>query len=289
MRIRLLSTALSAALVAIAPAQAVAANSATATLSITSVQFLDATTLGALASGITWNEASIAQSFVAASVFHDAAPALDVTATGFGSLPFGAVSRQATSPHAQSQASVSGGNGTNPLTGTVLDASGSSTASASAGFSARAIAPDGFFTNGAQFTLAPKTIAIFRATVSLTANADLAPGADSYMEASGSLRVFGSGPSDISGTELPCGCGDGAQDVLDRLSVTASSGQSFSKNDTLTVLFVNTTNLNKMGFLSAEVNVFGLTAIAPIPEPGHTAMLVAGLGVIGVSLRRRRR
>jgi hypothetical protein len=293
MRNRLLSTMLLALSAAAMPAPTTAATSATASVSFLSVQLLDATTFSVVSSGITWHDVSIAQSFVGVSVFHDAAPGLDLSATGSGALPFGPVSRQVSSAYGQTQATVSGGNGTNPLTGTVLTASGSNTGSppgaGSTGFAALAAAPEAFFAGGAQFTLAANTMAVFRATVSVTASAGVLAGADTYAEATGSLRVFGTGPSDTSGSLLPCGCGIGNQDIADKLSITASSGESFSNSGTLTVFFVNTSGTDKFGFLGAEAQVLGSTSIAPVPEPSQIVLIIPGLAVIGAKIRRRRR
>lgn len=292
MRNRLLSTTLLAVLAATLPAAAPAASSASATVSILSVQFFDLDTGDGITPGIVWNTVSIAKSFTEAAVSHEAAPALDLTASGSGALPFGALTRQATSTFAQAQASIAGGDGFNPLSGTVLTASGSATGNTpgagTVGFRAQALAPDAFYAGGTQFTLSANTIAVFRASVSVSANVTAGSDADTFAEATGFLRALGTGATDATGNFLPCGCGAGAQNLVDSLSISAVAGQSFSNSGTLLVTFTNATGVGKVGFLGAEAIVLGST-IAPVPEPTQALLLLAGLAVMGVTARRRRR
>lgn len=67
------------------------------------------------------------------------------------------------------------------------------------------------------------------------------------------------------------------------------SGQSISRVRLLSVSFSNNDASNFYGYLSGRARVRGYSFIqAAVPEPETYAMLLAGLGLIGYTARRRR-
>lgn len=294
MRIRTLFSALSAIVMTLVCASAQAAATASASLGSFTVQLFDLDPSDGITPGITWNTGSVAISFAQSAVFHDADGSLDQFDQRYGTSSFGAVSSQATSPFGQAGASVSGGDGFNPLTGVTLAATGNVAGSPTPGggtytyFGAYSAAPDDFYNGGTQFTLSANTIAVFRMTATLSTSVGTGTGGDGYAEASGFLRIRGTGPTDTGSVINPCGCGSGLQDIEDSLTISSlSPGEVVGRTGVLLASFTNATILDKIGYVGGEAYVYGFSSIAAVPEPMSYAMLLAGLCLIGAVVRRR--
>jgi hypothetical protein len=64
-------------------------------------------------------------------------------------------------------------------------------------------------------------------------------------------------------------------------------GDAQSWSGLLSVSFSNHTGASADGIFTAEARAFGHSAIAAVPEPATNAMLLAGLGLVGLVARRR--
>lgn len=280
----------------LAASTAQAASSASSSLTGFSVTLYSLS--GSGTPSITWGSDSFDTSYGYASVYHGIVEyPLDRYTESFGASTFGALSVGATSPYAQAAASVSGGDGLNPTSGTSLHASGSSIGSATPGggtstyFDSRATTPDDYYVGyGAAFTLSAKSFAIFSVNATAATSASAGIAGDAFAEARAAIRVFGTGPSDPGSFISECACGSGLQDVQDALQRQSFNfGDAQNAAESLVVVFTNNTNADKIGYFSAEVSVYGYSSAAVVPEPEAYAMLLAGLGLLAAVARRRTR
>jgi len=148
-------------------------------------------------------------------------------------------------------------------------------------------------TSGA-FTLSANTFAVFTAkgsaTYSTTIGYDAITNQSESSSAFATLEAYGSNGY------------TGSQDSYDEAyvntmciwnpatSICGPSASNGTKTSTLQAFFANTTGNSQTGNLSASTNVYGysLTAIGAVPEPETYAMLLAGLGLIGAAVKRRK-
>ena len=295
MNIRNRFAALIFACLGLAASTAQAASTASSSLSGFSVTLYSLP--GGGAPSITWSSESSNTSYGYASVYHGIVEfPLDRYAESFGASTFDALSVGATSAYAQAAASVSGGNGLNPTSGTRLQASGSTIGSTTPGggtstyFESLAATPDSYFTDGAAFTLSAKSFAVFSVNATAVTSVSAGIGGDAFAEARAAIRVFGTGPSDPGSFISECACGSGLQEVEDSmLRQSYSVGDDHNAAESLVVIFTNNTNADKIGYFSAEVSVYGYSSVAVVPEPEGYAMLLAGLGLVAAVARRRTR
>lgn len=149
-----------------------------------------------------------------------------------------------------------------------------------------------------SFTLSAYTGVIFSAEVytSATTTVGYQDGWGSeHAQASASLSVSGSSPTSINGSQSS---GD-SQTVYANYSVNYTwnpisgnydydyQGQTNSINRTLSAAFTNFSNDNKDAYFSASTSVYGYSYVASVPEADTSALMLAGMGLIGVVTRRR--
>lgn len=188
--------------------------------------------------------------------------------------------------------SVAGGVGSSPsfanasVTGsgsaygrTVLTAGGGS-----AGFGATEYSSGSYATgpSDAVFTLSPHT------TLSVSAfglvNASTSGGSQ-YEQSQSTVYLS---LSNLDGSQFSqAGQSAYASSSFDGKLYTGES-QSFS-GVPLTVSLRNDTDTAWTGFFQASAGTYGLSVIAPVPEPATWAMMLGGLGLVGAVARRRRR
>lgn len=279
----------------LAASTAQAASSASSSLSGFSVALYSLS--GAGAPSITWSSESFYTSYGYGSVYHGVVDyPLDRYSERYGASTFDALSVGAISPFAQAAASVSGGDGLNPTTGALLQASGSTIGSATPGggtstyFESYAATPDSYYGYGAAFTLSAKSFAVFSVNASVATAVTASVDGDALAEAHAAIRVFGTGPSDPGSFISECSCGSGLQDVQDSLQRQSFlAGEDQNTAGTLVVIFTNNTNTDKIGFFSAEASVYGFSSVAVVPEPEKYALFLAGFGLVAAMVRRRTR
>jgi hypothetical protein len=138
------------------------------------------------------------------------------------------------------------------------------------------------------FTLAPQTQVTFHATSNL--NVALTGGGAEVSTVTASIWVANL-PTPLPGAlPLP----DGVrrielQDLAYITLLTESGPQGQRSQGTVSVVFDNPTDSVATGYLSAMAYAYGHSLAAPVPEPEGWAMLLAGLGVVGICRRRMAR
>ncbi|NTV72039.1 MAG: PEP-CTERM sorting domain-containing protein [Azonexaceae bacterium] len=270
---------------------AVAAVSASATISDLTIALYDLNPLDGIAPTITWSNTS-----------YDYNYGTSTSASAFGSYgasntynyaPIGQANSSAASIlNAAANASISASTSAGTPSGQ-YSASGSASATdlySSKGFNAAA--QSGTF-GSSVFSLSANTAVIFQANASTHATAsvgyDFLSGQNEYVSAQAFLNVSGPGAS-----------GNGSQSSSDSISSSIQNyywGNGFPANAqslaSLAGSFVNSSKGSLTGSFQLGVNVSGSTnvvaaaAVAAVPEPESYAMFLAGLGLIGAVARRR--
>lgn len=283
---------------AIGAAPANASVSATATFSDFSVTLFDLNPTDGVTPTITWsNPYGNYATYTQASTYDK---------NGYGvnngsSYHYGQLDAANTTTANLSHASATASTGASSVAGTPsgsLSASGSAFATQTSGgtsFSATAYDP---YSSYVTFTLSANTVAVFSAKA--TTQVATSVGYDSLHNTSESANA--SAGLSVSGANGV----NGSQSASDSLYANASytytyqqdpqtgkwgyvyTPQSVTKSSTLSGSFVNLSSGAKTGSLSMWVSASGYSAIAAVPEPESYAMFLAGLGLVGAVVRRRR-
>lgn len=283
--------ALVGVLAAATAAPAMAAVSASASISDLTITLYDLNPLDGIAPTISWSNPSYDVNYgtsTSASAYGPYGASNTYNYVPFGEANSSAASIYNASANASIAASASPG-----APSWLYSASGSASATApnsSKGFNAAA--QNGYF-GSSIFSLSANTAVVFQAHASTQATAsvgyDFLSGQNEYVSAQAFMSVNGSGAS-----------GNGNQSSSDSTASTIQNyywGNGFPANSqssvTLAGSFVNTSSASLAGAFQLGVNVSGSTnvvsaaAIAAVPEPENYAMFLAGLGLIGAMARRR--
>ena len=267
-----------AALAAMVSLPVMAASSASASLGPITVTLFDLDPFDAIAPSITFAGPGMGSDSYVNTWASEAIPSGGSNSPLGGGAPWAPVSTSDTAGGASASASISG------------PGMASLTSVSASGSAADVFGPP---TNNAQyygvahpmlgyssFALTAKTLLIISAPASIAAAASGPAGYYShYASADVYLSLHGPGAS-----------GGGSQSSVDQLAYTNYAyNSSFSHTDSrlLGASFVNLTTGPLSGYLYNYSAVYGLTS-APVPEPGTYAMLLAGLGLVGSMVRRRR-
>ncbi len=143
------------------------------------------------------------------------------------------------------------------------------------------------------FTLSAKTFAVFSANGSASATTTVGFDPLSYNEyATASANLSVSGSNGYNGSQ---NSNDGVGAVASYSqnydyinNVYTYSGQSSTQTAPVEVSFSNTTNGALTGNFYSSASVYGYSYVAAVPEPETYAMLLAGLGMIGSIVKRRK-
>jgi len=282
--------------------QAFAASSASVTMGPLSILLVDLNPLDGIAPSITFAESEwwYGTSYTYVSANDNGTGAYD-SASGYSDTVWGSSSSNASIPGTWAAASVSGSGSPN---GTTISASGSTqgtqgTQSTSnfAAYNAQAIAP-GYYYYGGTFTLSDNTAVIFSANIS----GDVAvTGTFDPSSTYGWEHAYVQGDLSTSGTGAS---GTGSQNASDSFALYITSEyladesalwgyvygpSSATGTQSLAAAFVNVSGGDLSGYLHANVYAYGYSYVAAVPEPETYAMLLAGLGIIGATARRRQK
>ncbi|MBS1143272.1 MAG: hypothetical protein H6R14_678 [Proteobacteria bacterium] len=263
---------------------ALAAVSASATVSDFSITLYDLNPLDGIMPTITWSSIS-------------ADPNMATNTSASVSGPYSASNTYNYTPIGvlnTSTATISDATATATINGNMLSASGSATATSASwqnrSFSAGARHGD-YVSN---FILSANTAAIFTANVttlaSVTVGYDPLSGQSEAASANITMSVSGNGAS-----------GNGSQNSSDSLSASAGGWWWYptlpltqSNSAILAGSFVNTSAGDLSGAFQLGATVNGYTnvvasavSVTAVPEPESYAMFLAGLGLIGAVARRR--
>ena len=276
------SSLVSVALVCAVATPAFAASSASASFGPLNIQLIDLAPLDGQAPWLAFNDAAYNNVVSAYAYQRPNAEDRQSVLTG-GSWTPAAIS--ASAGVAQAVASISG---PGTALGSSLAASGavanfySPSPFDMAGFDGRATSPsDGFYAS--DFTLSAHTLLVVSTAASVAATGEFGGSPyGAYSQGSASLAVRGPGAG-----------GGGLQSADDSIAVSgfaSSADTSFAKSSDreLTLSFVNLTGSDMTGQLRVETTVFGYTYANPVPEPETYALMLAGLAVMGLLVRRRR-
>ena len=268
-----------AALAAFGPAPAAATSTSSATLSGFTFTLVDLDTSDSILPSISFLSAA-----GTSQAYSYAFNGVGVSAnTGYGGgqwLP-AASSASVFGTSASATVGIAGGD---PTTLSLV-ASGSTAGFVPGGwyssFIASALAPDPIYLS---FSLGANTEVTIGALYSLSTATTSSPAqenatAKAYLAVSGPGANGTGSQSDIASQQIS---------VYSYWSGTQYAGDSASLAGALAVTFTNTTTGALDGMLHAESYVYG-ESLAAVPEPGGWAMLLVGIGMLGLIARRRSR
>lgn len=278
---------ISAALAALATttASASAANSfASATLGPITMTLYDLNPLDGIQSSLTFAANPPGVGTTAYSSISQSTTGLNQSLSNTSTTPWGDISASKSASLVSAHASVSGAAQPSAINGVTLSASGSATNTVSnsvnfSSYTAWVNAPN----SKGEFTLSANTLVVFTADYTTSASLNGAP-SDYYYNwayASAGLSVSGTGAAGI-GDQSSSALRDASVHALFQPWISSESG-------TMTVSFLNMTGGTLNGLLAASVHVSGEAySVAAIPEPESYAMMLAGLGFMGMIARRRK-
>lgn len=233
-----------------------------------------------IAPSITWNENF--DSVVFGSIFEGGTQLRYFESNGSGT--FGDVSDSVNTPLTQAGARVSSSN--------ALSAFGANSANDT---QYHATAWPG--AHPGSFTLSPQTEVQFFLVGNVYAESTAEVNTYNYADAYAGLGVFDAlGPYDtwvgIRGSEIEASSKDGVTyvslyDVSDYSTIAGYPLLSSGTTLWLDVSYSNTSNDLKNGYIFQYAGVAGASITTPVPEPENYALLMAGLGLIGLFTKRR--
>jgi len=267
---------------------AMAAVSASATISDFTITLYDLNPLDGILPTITWSSVSVDPNMATHTIASVNGPY--GASNTYNYTPIGVLNT--------STAATSNATATATINGNSMSASGSATATTimpnwqGQSFNSTAQNNDYY---GGNFILSANTAVVFKANVTTQANAtvgyDSLSGQNESASANVSMTVSGKGAS-----------GNGSQSSTDSLASSAGGNYWWypapqltqSNSAIMAGSFVNTSAGNLTGAFLLSANVTGNTnvvasavSVTAVPEPETYAMFLAGLGLIGAVARRR--
>lgn len=147
----------------------------------------------------------------------------------------------------------------------------------------------------ASFTLSAYTLVVFSAVANASAATTVgqSPWGGEWASASAYLQVWGSAPGGNSGSQSSYASLDASTNYASKDPSANPRGDrgtaqriTQTLTDTLSGSFINYTSSEKAGYFQAGGNIWGTSSVPAVPEPETYAMMLAGLGLLGVAARR---
>lgn len=271
-------------------APAMAAGSASATISGFSVRLIDLNPTDGITPSISFEPGSFfvdeegLSGFVSSYIEGSFGSFDDFSS----SLTFSPISSSLSQAGATASAAISGNE---TLPGTTLSAA-ATTSDLVAGASSRQIYASGNSDLSSIFKLSGNTLAVFsvRASASLSGAGGYVQGpSGQYFGDQGSAEadIYVSGPGALNSE----GGYQESSDEFEFFNFNNGEGAlpfDFSGTEELSATFLNLTGGTLSGELEFDASAYVSTSTAPVPEPGTYALLLAGLGMMGFVASRRR-
>ena len=275
-----------------AAAPAMAAGSASATISGFSVRLIDLDLTDGITPSITFEPGRFFfeddDEPIAGSTSVNISDNFDFVNDFNFSPTFSPISSSASLAGANASAAISGDE---TLPGTTLSAS-ATTSDLVAGTLSRQVFSSGSSSLGSTFNLSDNTLAVFfiqaSASLSGAGGSEQGPFGQYFGdEGSAEAEISVSGPGAFDSER-------GFQESSDEFEFFSfNNGENvlpfdFSGTQELTATFLNISGSDLSGELEFYASAFAATSTAPVPEPSTYALLLAGLGAVGFVAGRRR-
>lgn len=280
---------------------ATAASYSSATLGPISVTLIDLNPMDGILPSISFNNNSGYANYVYASA-NDNIYYFGQAASSFGSSIGSDNTQSLASSQSGATATISSGNDELSLADTSLSATGYANGSNVSGsysyYSAEAYVPYYYYYNTA-FTLSANTGVIFTADAVVSATTTIG-----YQEGWGNESAFAYASLGVSGSSPTTNNGSQSSSSSTGIGVSYTysyvynaqtgafeyvdyRGQSSTNSENLSAVFTNFTNSDKVAYFNASTSVNGYSYVASVPEADSYALLLAGLGLIGLVTRRK--
>ncbi len=143
---------------------------------------------------------------------------------------------------------------------------------------------------GSSFTLSAYTLVLFSAVANASAITTVgrSPWGDEWASARAYMNVWGSAPGGNNGSQSSYASLDASTNPKERGDTTQGIGITQNLTDTLSGSFINYTGSDRVGYFQAGAGINGYSSVQAVPEPETYAMMLAGLGLLGVATRHKK-
>lgn len=275
-----------------------AASYAAATLGPISVTLYDLNPMDGILPSISWDNNNSYMNYVY-SYAYDTANNNYQSASQWGTQVGSNNSVSSVTGQSAATASITAGMNAAVVDGASLSASGQANGTTTQGaysqYGADAYAPYYYYS---PFTLSANTAVVFSAYATTSAETTVgyqqgwgseSASATAYIRVEGS-QPLGSGGSQTSSSYSSSYASYTSTYVWNSAAQSFDyiyAGQTANTGELLGASFTNLTNVVKQGYFIAQASISGYSAVASVPEADSYALMLAGLGLMGLVARRK--